>query len=145
MVSGCQYEAELSELVIDPTAWVGKDICFEGRFSSFSTLALDYPPAMRSRTEYISITLQRPGTDIPLGEVKLAMDLEDVQNHAELSKAKTGDPLRMRGKVFSDALAEPWIELDQVQVFHTHEGFQSAEGDEDPETPPVDSGFGQSP
>lgn len=115
-VQGCKSEQSLESLVARPEEWIGKEVCFKGTFSSFSVLALDYPPALRERKKYVSLTLFRPNTKIPLGELKLAMKIEDAQKHELLPKVAEGDFVKIKGKVFSAALGEPWIDISQIQV-----------------------------
>jgi lysyl-tRNA synthetase class II len=71
---------------------------------------------MRERKKYISLTLLRPKTQIPLGELKLAIKINDAQRHEYLSKIAEGDTVKIKGKVFSAALGEPWVDINQIQV-----------------------------
>ena len=116
IVTECKTELTLSQLIAEPEKWLDKEICFSGSFDSFSGLALDYPPAMRERKKYISLTLLRPKTQIPLGELKLAIKINDAQRHEYLSKIAEGDTVKIKGKVFSAALGEPWVDINQIQV-----------------------------
>jgi hypothetical protein len=115
-VEGCKTDEGLEQIVARPENLIGKEICFSGVFSAFSALALDYPPALRERKKYISLTLFRPKTKIPLGELKLAMKIEDAQKHELLPKVTEGDTVRIKGKVFSAALGEPWVDVQQIQI-----------------------------
>lgn len=116
IISSCNTQITLAQIIGEPEAWLNKEICFSGTFSSFSGLALDYPPAMRERKKYISLTLFRPNTEIPLGELKLAMKIEEAQKHELLPKVSEGDAVKIKGKVFSTALGEPWIDVLQIQI-----------------------------
>ncbi len=115
-VIGCSNNISLQELVAAPDNWLNKEICIDGIFSSFSALALDYPPAMRERRKYVSLTLFRPNTQIPLGELKLAMTLDTAQHHEALTKIAENDLVKIKGKVFSSALGEPWMDVNQIQI-----------------------------
>lgn len=115
-VTACSKEITVQELVSKPESVLNKEVCFSGTFNSFSALALDYPPAMRERKRYISLTLLRPSTNIPLGELKLALKIDDAQKHEALAKIAEGDLVKIKGKVFSTALGEPWVDILQIQV-----------------------------
>jgi hypothetical protein len=115
-VIGCSNSISLKELVSEPEKWLNKEICIDGVFSSFSALALDYPPAMRERRKYVSLTLFRSNTQIPLGELKLAMSLDTAQHHEALTKIAENDLVKIKGKVFSVALGEPWMDINQIQI-----------------------------
>jgi hypothetical protein len=115
-IGSCATEISIKDLVANPEQWLNKEVCFSGTFSAFSALALDYPPAMRERKNYISLTLLRPKTQVPLGELKIAMRVEEAQRHELLPKVTEGDELKIKGKVFSTALGEPWIDVLQVKV-----------------------------
>ncbi len=116
IIPNCSAQATLADIVKNPDNWLNKEICFNGIFSSFSGLALDYPPAMRERKKYISLVLLRPNTQIPLAELKLAMKIEEAQKHELLPKIAEGDSVKIKGKVFSTALGEPWVDILQIQV-----------------------------
>ncbi|MDJ0624846.1 MAG: hypothetical protein QNJ31_00580 [Candidatus Caenarcaniphilales bacterium] len=127
IVEGCKKNIELADLVANPEFWVGKEVCIQGNFSSFSALALDYPPALRERKNYISLTLLRPKTSIPLGELKIAMKIKEAQNHEVLPKISKGDVVEIKGKAFSAALGEPWVDVIQIKVI---KDANSKDGDE---------------
>jgi hypothetical protein len=116
IVQQCDKETPTSDIVAKPEAYVNKEVCFQGVFSSFSALALDYPQAMRERKKYISLTHFRPSTNIPLGELKLAMPIEAAQKHEALPKMAEGDSVKIKGKVFNASLGEPWVDVVQIQV-----------------------------
>lgn len=128
-VKNCSKEISIKELIGNPEAWLNKEVCFSGTFSSFSALALDYPAALRERKNHISITLLRPKTKIPLGELKLAMKIEEAQKHELLPKITEGDEVKIKGKVFSAALGEPWLDIVQIQVT---KGPNSEDSEENP-------------
>lgn len=109
-------ESEFSSVLIgtllsDPQEYLGKKIKFRGKFSSFSTLALDYPPALRTSKEYISLCLFRNDSKIPLGELKLAYPVEDAKENQIIRDLQEEDLLELYGQVFSAALDEPWVDI----------------------------------
>ena len=53
------------DVVVSPFKFLHRNIKIKAKFDKFSTLGLDYPPALRPSDKYISILIQRP----------------DVQNH----------------------------------------------------------------
>ena len=56
-----------------PKNYLNKTVTFNAKFDKFSTLGLDYKPALKSSEEYISFLVKREDTtfDIPLSEMKL--------------------------------------------------------------------------
>ncbi|MBI4533692.1 MAG: hypothetical protein HY711_07065 [Candidatus Melainabacteria bacterium] len=101
------------ELVKKPQEYLGKNIKFTANFFAFSSLALDYKPALRSSKTHLSFLVIRPSTHIPLSELKLAMMVpkEKDPESTLLATLKDGDQLEIVGKVFSTALDEPWVEV----------------------------------
>lgn len=71
------------QLVAKPQDYLNKDIKFTAKFASFSSLALDYKPALRSSRNYLSFLVFRPDTHIPFSEIKLAMPIpkEKTRKH----------------------------------------------------------------
>ena len=109
-------ESEFSSILVgallsNPQEYLGKKIKIRGKFSSFSTLALDYPPALRSSKEYISLCLFRNDSKIPLGELKLAFPVEEAKEDPIIRDLQEGDVLELYGQVFSTALEEPWVDI----------------------------------
>lgn len=105
----------LYDLVSTPDKYKRKTVDLEGKFYSFSTLALDYDPVKRSSKDYMGIVLARPDiSNIPLVEVKLALALKKFRGHDVLSSVEQGDLIRLRGKVASIALGEPWIDVREI-------------------------------
>ena len=68
-------ETVVNPLVVvnNPSIYLNKTIKMNARFDKFSTLGLDYPPAMRDNTEYIGFLMLRDDAsfEIPLSEMKL--------------------------------------------------------------------------
>ena len=59
------------DVIARPNFYMNKNIKIKAKFDKFSTLGLDYKPAMRSSEKYISFLIQRPDVtdhNIPLSE-----------------------------------------------------------------------------
>jgi hypothetical protein len=108
---------KIKDIVANPKAYKGKKVKFLGDFYSFSSLPLDYPPAMREAKNYIGIVLARPDhKQIPLVELKLAVKLDIFKNAEERLSLEQGDTLRLSGRVFEVALGEPWLDITSIEV-----------------------------
>lgn len=108
------------QLVEKPHEFLNKNIRFTANFASFSNLALDYKPAMRSSKTNVSFLVYRPTTKVPYSEIKLAMPLPketEPENHLLLS-LKDGDEVEVTGKVFATALDEPWVDVLRLKKLH---------------------------
>jgi len=106
---------ELVELVSEPSKFLGKRIVVEGEFYSFSTLALDYEPAMRSSKDFIGLVLARPDqTEIPLVELKIAAALKNFKE--KNINLEHGNKLAIKGKVYAVALGEPWLDVEEISL-----------------------------
>lgn len=101
-------------LVEHPNDYLNKNVRFVANFWAYSTLALDYKPAMRKSKDYLSFLILRQNSKVPLSELKLAMpmpkDDKDPQSKL-LTELKEGDQLEITGKVFALALDEPWVDV----------------------------------
>ena len=97
----------------NPSAYINKRINVSAKFNKFSTLGLDYKPAMRSSENYISFLIFRPDTSkkIPLPEMKLFVKRELAEKYIEL---KESDNIQFSGIVFSNALGDVWIDVDKL-------------------------------
>lgn len=102
-------------VVNNPQFYLDKTITMEAKFDKFSTLGLDYPPAMRANTDYISFMIFRDDTsfDIPLSEMKLFLKRDVAQEFVEL---KSKEKVVITGKVFSTALGDPWIDVTELKI-----------------------------
>lgn len=100
-------------VVKSPNNYINKRINVSAKFNKFSTLGLDYKPAMRSSENYISFLIFRPDTDkkIPLPEMKLFIKRNLAEKYIEL---KEGDNIQFSGIVFSNALGDVWIDVDKL-------------------------------
>lgn len=107
------------DVVARPNFYLNKNIKIKAKFDKFSTLGLDYKPAMRSSEKYISFLIQRPDiTDhnIPLSELKIFLDRTEAEKHIDLN---SGDVIEFTGKIFSTALGDPWMDVDCFTVIST--------------------------
>lgn len=102
-------------IVNSPSTYLNKNIIMKAKFDKFSTLGLDYKPAFKSSDEYISFLVKRDDTshDIPLSEMKLFLKREMAEKFIDL---KTNDEIEIKGKVFSDALGDAWIDVSQLTI-----------------------------
>ena len=100
-------------VVKSPNNYINKRINVSAKFNKFSTLGLDYKPAMRSSENYISFLIFRPDTDkkIPLPEMKLFIKRNVAEKYIEL---KEGDCIQFSGVVFSNALGDVWVDVDKL-------------------------------
>lgn len=106
------------QLVDKPHDYMNKNVKFVANFFAFSSLALDYKPALRPAKTNLSFLVLKDGTHIPLSELKLAMAIpkEKDPENTLLAKLKDGDQLELTGKVFSAALDEPWIDVLRLKL-----------------------------
>lgn len=105
----------LGSLLDKPDNYLSKKIKFRGKFSSFTTLALDYEPALRKAKDFISIAIFRPKTKIPLSELKLAYPVKEAKENQVIRELEEGDLIEIHGEVFSTALDEPWVDILSIQ------------------------------
>lgn len=107
------------DVVARPNFYLNKNIKIKAKFDKFSTLGLDYTPAMRSSEKYISFLIQRPDVtdhNIPLSELKIFLNRDEAEKHIDLN---SGDIIEFTGKVFSNALGDPWMDVDKFTVIST--------------------------
>lgn len=106
----------VQDLLKTPSRYLKQPVTLKGVFSSFSDLGLDYPRVMRSSRDYLSLLIFRPDVmhhQIPLSEMKL---IAPRKLSPSLEKLALGDEIQIQGKVISDALGEPWIDVDKVTI-----------------------------
>ena len=103
------------DIVTNPKIFLGQTVFMQAKFDKFSTLGLDYKSAYKSSDEYISFLIKRDDTsyDIPLSEMKLFLKRDTAEKFIEL---KTDDLIEIEGLVFSDALGDPWIEVNNLTI-----------------------------
>ncbi len=107
------------DVVARPNFYMNKNIKIKAKFDKFSTLGLDYKPAMRSSEKYISFLIQRPDIEdhnIPLSELKIFLNRDEAEKHIDLN---SGDVVEFTGKVFSNALGDAWMDVDKFTVIST--------------------------
>lgn len=107
------------DVVNRPNFYLNKNIKIRAKFDKFSTLGLDYKPAMRSSEKYISFLIQRPDVqshNIPLSEMKIFISRTEAEKHIDLN---SGDVVEFTGHVFSTALGDPWVDVNRFTVIST--------------------------
>ena len=102
-------------VVNSPKTYLNKSIIMEAKFDKFSTLGLDYKPALKSSEEYISFLIKRDDTsfNIPLSEMKLFLKRNVAEKFIDL---KTNDEIEIKGTVFSDALGDAWVDVKELKI-----------------------------
>ena len=103
-------------IVARPSAYLNKTVKIRAKFDKFSTLGLDYKPAMRSSENYISFLIQRPDIqdhNIPLSELKIFITRTEAEKYIDLN---SGDMVEFSGKIFSTALGDPWMDATSFTV-----------------------------
>lgn len=107
-------------VVNSPKTYLDKTVIMKAKFDKFSTLGLDYKPAMRSSDDYISFLIKRDDTthNIPLSEMKLFLKRDTAEKFIDL---KTDDEIEIKGKVFSDALGDAWIDVSELKIIKKSE------------------------
>lgn len=105
------------DLVNKPQEYLGKNVKFNANFFAFTNLALDYKPAFRSSKTHLSLLVVKPGSKVPLSELKLAMMIPKEKDPETelLAKLKDGDQVEIIGKEFSAALDDPWVEIFRLK------------------------------
>ena len=109
-------EVKPLDIVANPQFYLNKNIKMNATFDKFSTLGLDYKPALRKSEDYIGILIRRDDvTDhvMPLAEMKLFIKRTEAEKFIDL---ETGDKISIEGKVFSAAMGDPWIEITKLAV-----------------------------
>ncbi len=108
------------DIVNNSSEYLYKKVRLNAVFDKFSTLGLDYKPAMRSSEDYISFLIRRPDVTgsnvIPLSEMKLIISRDKAEKL--LIDVESGDKVEFTGLVFSNALNDPWIEVDNVKILN---------------------------
>lgn len=103
-------------IVNNPNKYLNKTVKMQATFDKFSTLGLDYKKALRPSSKYIGILIQRDDVidhDIPLSEMKLFLKKELAEKHIDLD---TGDKIELTAHVFSTALNDPWLDVEELTV-----------------------------
>lgn len=103
-------------VVNNPASYLNKNISFNAEFVGFSSLGLDYKPAFREPSKYISVLIKRDDITthtVPLSEMKIFMPRTLAEKHMDMEQ---GDKIQISGKVFSTALGDPWVDIDDLKV-----------------------------
>ena len=103
-------------IVNDVDNFLNRPVRIQAKFDKFTTLGLDYPPAMRKSEDFISFMVQRNDVldhNVPLSELKLFMKRKYAEKFIELD---TGDKINITGKVFSNALGDAWVDVDTIEI-----------------------------
>ncbi len=103
-------------IVNDVNKFLNRPVRIQAKFDKFTTLGLDYPPAMRKSEDFISFMVQRNDVldhNVPLSELKLFMKRKYAEKFIELD---TGDKINITGKVFSNALGDAWVDVDTIEI-----------------------------
>jgi len=107
------------EVVSSPQSFLNQKIEMTATFDKFSLLGLDYKPAFRDSKNYISFLIRRPdvqnNTDVPLSEMKLIIKRDKAE---KLTDLESGDKIEITGKVFSTAMNDPWIDVDNIKILN---------------------------
>ncbi len=104
------------DVVARPGFYLNKNIKITGKFDKFSTLGLDYQPALRSSENYIAFLIQRPEVtdhNLPLSEMKCFLPREEAEKYIELN---SGDRVEFYGTVFSNALGDVWVDVKNFKA-----------------------------
>jgi len=105
------------ELVDKPQTYLNTPVKIDASFDKFTALGLDYKPAFRDSKKFIGISIRRPDAPgqhvIPLSELKLLMPRDKAEKLIDL---EGGDQIELTCTVFSTALNDPWVEVDNIKV-----------------------------
>jgi hypothetical protein len=106
-----------ADLVQSPNSFLNNKVKMTATFDKFSLLGLDYKPTNRDSKKYISFLIKRSDiTDnhtIPLSELKLIIPREKAE---KLINMESGDKIEITGNVFSNALSDPWVDVENVTI-----------------------------
>lgn len=106
------------DLVKNPNLYLNKRVKIVAKFDKFSTLGLDYKPAMRSSEKYITFLIRRDDAknDIPLSELKNFMQREKAEKFIDL---ESDDLIEYSGLVFSNALGDVWLDVEDFKILNS--------------------------
>lgn len=107
--------AKALDIVANPNAYLNKRVKITAKFDKFSSLGLDYKPALRSSEKYIAFLIRRDDAtnNIPLSELKNFMKREMAEKYIDL---ETDDVIEYSGLVFSNALGDAWLEVEEFKI-----------------------------
>ncbi len=104
------------QIVQNPSRFLNQDVKMNATFDKFSTLGLDYKKALRESKDYIGFLIQRDDVqdhNVPLSEMKLFLKREYAEKFIDLD---TGDRIEITGHVFSNALGDAWVDVNNITV-----------------------------
>ena len=104
------------DIVANPAKYLNKKVAIKGKFDKFSTLGLDYAPAMKSSEEFITFLIQRDDIkdhNIPLSEMKIFIKRAEAEKYIDIN---AGDEIEFTGTVFSNALGDAWIDAETFKI-----------------------------
>lgn len=109
-------KVEPLDLLKDSSMYLNKKVTFVGTFNRFADIALDYKKAFRDSRDYVTFFILRPDVNehtIPLAEMKLFFPRKQSD---EVMDLESGDKIQIVGTQFSNALEEPWIDVDHIKI-----------------------------
>ncbi len=109
------------ELLKNPSQHLNQKVTFTGVFNRFADTALDYKKAFRDSRDYVSFFILRPDVSqhtIPLSELKLFFPRK---KSSEVMDLETGDKIQIVGTQFSNALDEPWVDVEHIKILQKTE------------------------
>ena len=108
---------DLITLLKQPKLYLHKSIVFSGQFSSFSSLGLDYKPALRESKNNVALLFFRPDAlpthKIPLAEMKLFIHRTESEKLPDL---ETNDLVTVEATPFSNALGDVWLDVNHLTI-----------------------------
>lgn len=110
------YNVSPLEVVANPAKYLKKSISFDAEFVAFTSLGLDYKPAFKDGTKYIGILIKRDDVKdhtIPLSEMKIFVSRELAEKNIDM---EAGDKIHITGTVFSNALGDPWVDVQTLKI-----------------------------
>ena len=103
------------DVVSNPNAYLTKRISMVSKFSKFSSLGLDYEPAMRASDKYVTCLFLRDDSvnNIPLSELKMFVPRKIAET---IPDVKEGEKINIVGTVFSTALGDVWLDVERFNL-----------------------------
>ncbi len=114
-------KVESLDLLKNPAQHLNQKVTFTGVFNRFADTALDYKKAFRDSRDYVSFFILRPDVSqhtIPLSELKLFFPRK---KSSEVMELETGDKIQIVGTQFSNALDEPWVDVEHIKILQKTE------------------------
>ena len=114
-------KVESLDLLKDPTKFMNKKVTFTGTFNRFADVGLDYKKAFRDSRDYVTFFILRPDVtahNIPMAEMKLFFPRK---KSTEVMDLETGDKIQIVGTQFSNAMEEPWVDVEHIKLLQKTE------------------------